>query len=224
VSRFAARATWPAGFTIYQRGAQADGLFMILRGRVVLRSKVRAGRGFVLGIGTEGETFGAEGLELDGRYVTDARADIDTETLQLSGARFRAFVRECPNEALLLMAQVMSERSALVEKLRELATLSVEERLCAALIRMADQNAFSSDDGSTTLDPSQYRLLCELVGATRESVSVVFGRLVSAGLAERRGTNYVVSDPSALSERLGDAWLDTSTSIPMTSEMRAHTS
>jgi CRP-like cAMP-binding protein len=59
---YAARATWPAGFQIYERGAPADGVFIVERGRVILRSRVRAGRGFVPWVATRGETFGAEGL------------------------------------------------------------------------------------------------------------------------------------------------------------------
>ena len=41
---YAARATWPSGFQIYERGTSADGVFVVARGRVVLRSRVRAGR------------------------------------------------------------------------------------------------------------------------------------------------------------------------------------
>ena len=97
---YAARAAWPAGFQIYERGAIADGVFIVVRGRVVLRSRVRAGRGFVPWVATPGETFGAEGLSPSGQYATDARADEETETLFLSSANLRAFVREQPNRAL----------------------------------------------------------------------------------------------------------------------------
>src|SRR3954451_6973658 len=75
LTAYAARASWPAGFAIYQRGAAADGVFIVTRGRIVLRSRVRAGRGFVPWIATAGETFGSEGLSQNARYVTDARAD-----------------------------------------------------------------------------------------------------------------------------------------------------
>ena len=100
IAAYAARATWPSGFVVYQRAASADGIFVVLRGRIVLRSRVRAGRGFVPGVACAGETFGAEGLAQNSRYATDARADEETETLHLSGARFRAFVREQPQHAL----------------------------------------------------------------------------------------------------------------------------
>ena len=219
ITTYGAKAAWPGGFTVYQRGAPADGVFVVLRGRVVLRSRVKAGRGFVPAVATVGETFGTEGLTTAARYVTDAKADEPSETLHLSGARFRAFVREQPQHALALIGQVMAERTALLEKLRELATLSVEERLIAAMLRMNEQNQFA-DGHRLTLGPAQYRLLCELVGATRESVSLVFNRLVSAGLVERDGTTYVVTDAPALGARLGGGFTETEVPLSVNSETK----
>src|SRR5688572_10867050 len=108
---FAARASWPAGFVVYQRGAPADGFFVVLEGRVVLRSRVRAGRGFIPWIATPNETFGAEGLSSLPHYATEARADDEATTLFLSTPRFRAFLREQPQHAIALIAQIVSERS-----------------------------------------------------------------------------------------------------------------
>ena len=222
LAAYGAKATWPAGFVIYQRGTPADGVFAVLSGRVVLRSRVKAGRGFVPAVATEGETFGAEGLEPSGRYTTDARADDPAETLHLSGARFRALLREQPAAAQALVGQLMAERSGLLEKLRELATLSVEERLIASMLRLAEQTQLA-DQGALTLGPAQYRLLCELVGATRESVSLVFNRLVGAGLVDRDGATYTVPDVQALSSRLGAAWMETETLLPIAVEGNGHT-
>lgn len=218
ISAYAAKATWPAGFTVYQRGAAADGIFVVLRGRIVLRSRVKAGRGFVPAIATAGETFGTEGLSSTARYATDARADEETETLHLSGARYRAFVREQPQHALQLLGQVMAQHSALLEKLRELATLSVEQRLVTTLLRMAQDESFVGDDGRIVLDAPQYRLLCEMVGATRESVSLVLTRLIGDGLAERKGTTFTVAPAAELSQRLADAWRDGESVVPWSVE------
>ena len=220
VAKYAAKATWPSGFVIFQRGASADGIFIVLSGRIVLRSRVKAGRAFVPAIATDGETFGAEGLAPNSRYATDARADEESETLHLSGARFRAFLRERPQDAQALLAQVVAERSALLEKLRELATLSVEQRLVTTLVRLAQQGTFTTDEGRITLGPAQYRLLCELVGATRESVSLVLSRLVAEGAAERNGVSIIIAPPTTLSSRLDGAWLDGETPLPVSSELR----
>ena len=103
LAAYSARAAWPSGFQIYERGAAADGLFVVARGRVILRSRVRAGRSFVPWVATPGETFGAEGLSPTAVYATDARADEETDTLFLSSAKLRAFVREQPTHALALI-------------------------------------------------------------------------------------------------------------------------
>lgn len=219
VAAYAAKATWPAGFVVYQRGTHADGLFIVVRGRIVLRSRVKAGRAFVPALAREGETFGWEGLGANARYATDARADDESDTLHLSSARFRELLREQPQHALALVAQMVTERTALLEKLRELATLSVEQRLISSLVRLAQARMFTTDDGRIALGPAQYRLLCELVGATRESVSLVLTRLVAEGLAERNGTTVYVAPVSVLAERLDSHRLDGEMPLVVSSEM-----
>lgn len=208
LAAYAARASWPSGFVIYQRGAPADGVFFVLRGRVVLRSRVRAGRGYVPWIATAGESFGAEGLAAKSAYATDARADEETETLHLSGTRFRSFLREQPQHALAIISQVMAERTSLLDKLRELTTLSVEQRLISTILRMSKDSTFTSETGQIVLCSARYRLLCELVGATRESVSLVLGRLVAEGLVRREGTSFVVTPSDMLARRLDQSWGD----------------
>jgi CRP-like cAMP-binding protein len=202
---YAARASWPSGFQIYERGTIADGVFVVLEGRVVLRSRVRAGRGFVPWVATPGESFGAEGLAPNGAYATDARADEQTETFFLSSSKLRAFIREQPGHAMALLGQVMAERTVLLDKLREVTTLSVEQRLVAALRRMASYDTFLHRDGRIELGSARYRLLCELVGATRESVSLVLGRLVGEGIVEREGSTMYVTPSARLFERLTGA-------------------
>jgi hypothetical protein len=69
------------------------------------------------------------------------------------------------------------------------------------------------------LGPAQYRLLCELVGATRESVSLVLTRLVAEGLAERNGSTVFVAPVSALADRLDSNRLDGEMPIVVSTEM-----
>ncbi len=202
IAAYGARTTWPAGFTIYERGARADGVFIVLRGQIVLRNQVSAGRSFVPWVATAGETFGGEGLEPGARYASHARAEEESETLHLSTARFSALLREQPAQALVLIRQMMAERTALLEKFGEHATLTVEQRLITALIRMAQSRApAESDRKRSAILPR--RLLGELVGATRESISLVLGRLTAEGLIQRDGNGLVITDIERLAAKLG---------------------
>ncbi len=192
LTTYAASARWPAGFTLYQRGAPADGLFVVLRGCVVLRTRLRSGRAFVPRLVGTGEVFGAEGLRVGATYETDARAEWEAETLHFSRARFAMLARERAQETLALVAQVSQAHSLLLERLRELAMMSVEQRLRAAVDRTRLARADVATDRPLTFDAAGYRLLCEMVGATRESVSLVVNRLVAQGMAERDGGGIVI--------------------------------
>jgi len=202
IAPYGAKATWPGGFQLYQRGAPADGVFIVLSGHVILRNKIKVGRGFVPVIATPGQTFGSEGLSPNSSYVTDANASEETRTLYLSGAKFRALVRERPSHTLPLLSQIMSERAFLLEKLHELAALNVDQRLISTLNHLASDPSFSNPDGRLKLENSHHRLLCEMVGATRESIALALSRLVSGGIAERKGMTFLI-DPESLAVSLG---------------------
>jgi CRP/FNR family cyclic AMP-dependent transcriptional regulator len=202
IGAYAAKANWPPGFQLYQRGAPADGVFIVLDGHVVLRNKIKVGRGFVPVIATTGQTFGSEGLSPNSHYVTDANASEETKTMFLSGAQFRALVRECPAQTIPLLSQIMSERSYLLEKLHELAALNVDQRLVSALTHLSTDRSFMTSDGRLKLENVHHRLLCEMVGATRESIALALSRLVSAGIAERKGMTVLI-EPGSLKSTLG---------------------
>ncbi|MDQ6831297.1 MAG: Crp/Fnr family transcriptional regulator [Gemmatimonadota bacterium] len=200
LAAYGARATWPAGFSVYDRGAHADGIFIVLRGQVVIRTQATSRRAFVLWVATAGETFGGEGLEPSSSYPSHARAEEESVTLHIGSARFSTLLREQPALALTLIRQIVAERTALLEKVGQHATLTVEQRLVAALIRLAHSG--ETDDAVPRPAMVSRRLLGELVGATRESISLVIGRLTSDGLISRDGTGLVINDLRRLSGRL----------------------
>jgi CRP-like cAMP-binding protein len=141
--------------------------------------------------------FGCEGLGANAKFLSDAVAAERTETLHLTTARFRALVRECPTEAINLVSQIAVERSHLMQKLHELAAMNVEQRLVSSLLRLTEDDEIRREDGLLQLEPAHHRLLCEMVGATRESIGLALNRLVSSGAAERKGSSFVIA-PAAL--------------------------
>src|SRR3954464_11360401 len=217
VSAYGAKAVWPSGFQLYQRGAPADGVFIVLEGHVVLRNKIKVGSGFVAAIATSGQTFGSEGLSPNSTYVTDASASEETKTMFLSGSQFRAFVRERPAQTIPLLSQIMSERAYLLEKLHELAALNVDQRLMSTLTHLSSDTSFTAPDGRLKLENSHHRLLCEMVGATRESIALALSRLVSAGIAGRRGMSFLI-EPHSLASSFGDLG-GRDSAIPVAREM-----
>jgi CRP-like cAMP-binding protein len=221
LAAYGARTAWPSSFQIYQKGTAADGLSLVLHGHVILKNKIRTGRSFVPAIVTPGEIFGIEGLTGDASYVTDAYAADETETLFVSSAQFRAFVRENPGVALQVIAQLMSERAHLLEKLHAMASQNVEQRLISSLGRLAADRSFVGADGRLKLELKHHRLLCEMVGATRESIALALGRLVGAGIATRRGMAFMIA-PAKLAEHISADANDVDRPIPIAQESLQH--
>jgi len=213
LAAYGARTSWPANFQIYQCGGRADGFSVVLRGHVILRNRMRSGRGFVPSVVTVGETFGIEGLTPDATYVTDAQSAEDTETLFVTTPRFREFVREKPSQALRLLGQLLGERAHILERLHELASQNVEQRLVSALNRLSHDGSFLAKDGTLKLEVRHHRLLCEMVGATRESIALALGRLVGSGMARRSGTAFFIA-LAALDGHVADD-LSSNDAVPM---------
>lgn len=217
LAAYGARTTWPSNFQIYQRATVADRISVVLRGHVVLKNRARSGRSFVPAIVVPGETFGIEGLSPEASYVTDAYASDDTETLFIGSAQFRAFVRENPGEAIQVVGQLMCERASLLEKLHAMASQNVEQRLACALRRLAADRSFVGRDGRLRLELKHHRLICEMVGATRESIALALGRLVGSGVAERKGPIFLVA-PKRLSEHISDDGVDSGGALSLARE------
>lgn len=217
IAAYGARTTWPSGFQIYQKGAPADGLSIVLRGHVVLRNRIRSGRGFVPALVTAGETFGVEGISPDSAYVTDAHASDDTETIFVSSSQFRAFVRENPSQALTVIGHLMSERTQLLERLHAMASQNVEQRLMDSLGRLAGDRSFLTPDGKLRLELKHHRLLCEMVGATRESIALALGRLAGMGIGSRRGAAFLIA-PADLANHISPTAVDGHASLAIAHE------
>ena len=62
-----------------------------------------------------------------------------------------------------------------------------------------------------------HRLLCEMVGATRESIALAFGRLVGAGVVERKGMAFVMS-PKDLAAHISGSPADIVNGMPVVQE------
>ena len=74
--------------------------------------------------------------------------------------------------------------------------------MVAALVRLAQSRDVPADTMSQENVVVSRRLLGELVGATRESISLVLGRLSAEGLIQRAGNGLVIADLDGLVGRM----------------------
>ena len=111
-------ARFPEGAFIFREGSEADVLYLVVHGRVVLQQHV-PGKGDVqLETLRDGDILGLSWLFPDGHWVLDARAAQPTDTLALDGKGLHALMEREPRLGLHLTKHIISQLYQRLERVR----------------------------------------------------------------------------------------------------------
>ena len=100
---------WPAGSLVFEPGSPADGLYVVLSGRVQVFDLVDGAELAVSAFGPGG-FFGEHSMLLDTDHSKHARATEDTELMLVPRESFQALMTDNPDLVANLMAQVKTRR------------------------------------------------------------------------------------------------------------------
>ena len=189
----APRRRFRRGQTLWTAGADADGLAVVLSGRVRV---VRAPDGRQYGVHTEGAggTLGEVPFFAGGRYPATALAAEPTVCLWLDRATLARAVAADPELALRWLGRLALRVRGLVERLDEQTARTVEQRLAAFMLeRHAAARGQPFPLASTQAEAA------EELGTVREVLVRTLRRFREAGLVESpaRG-RYRVRDQRGL--------------------------
>lgn len=113
--------TLARGRTLYYEGASADCAFVVADGRIAL-FRERDGRRSILGSLGPGSLLGEFALIADGRRLTGAVAEADTQLIRLNRSLFRRILEEYPETAADLRERIATDLGAMIEKMERIAT------------------------------------------------------------------------------------------------------
>jgi CRP-like cAMP-binding protein len=123
---------------------------------------------------------------------------------ELSRPDFEALIADSPGFALALMRHLTGQIRSVTERVFELSTMLVRDRLVRELLRRG-RAAAGEDEDRAELSPAPTHLdLASRIGANREAVSREMSRLSGAGLLDRAGRRLVIPSLDALGEELDD--------------------
>ena len=162
-------------------GQNADALYFIERGLVKIDRPSEGGQCVTLNLCSVGELIGEESLVPHQTYQTQAEA---LTPLAATNADL----------AMFLMNSVLRRKQDLERRLELVAAHDVEKRILLCLADFAEQGE-REHDGSFSL-PLTQRDIANLIGATRETTSLMLNQMERNGLLSlARGK---VTIPSAL--------------------------
>ena len=156
---------------IFEQGSAAGRCHALIDGRVRVAQSGSGGGQVVIRFVGPGEMFGTVALFTDRKYPAEAVTLMDSIEISWSEAALLELIGRHPRIALNLVRIVGKRLKEAQERVRELATLRVEQRVARALLRLASQ-AGQDTGGGTKIDiPLTRKDLAELSGTTLHTVS-----------------------------------------------------
>lgn len=179
-----------AGQTIYFEGDEAESLCLVALGKVKLVRNPGTGREVLLDILRGGDYFGnlaTFGLQL---YTETAVAQTDCCILKISADDFATILSSYPDVTRKVLEAVGKRLQESQEIVKQLSVFTVEQRIAAALLRLASKLGEGVESGVLIQLPFSRQDLAAMTGTTPETVSRVMSRFGEAGLV-RSGRKWV---------------------------------
>jgi CRP-like cAMP-binding protein len=185
------------GQQVISRDARDRSVHFIVSGRVRATMYSRAGRQVTFRDQAAGEFLG-EVAAIDGMpRSADVVAVESTLVASLTPVAFEQLLREQSLVAGRVLQRLATLVRGLSERVIELSTLGVQNRIHSRLLRLAQEAGIHRNEARIEPAPKHADLAGE-VSTNREQVTRELSALVKAGLLQRDGGALVVRDVAAL--------------------------
>lgn len=193
----------PRGAPIYLPSDQADGVLLVAEGRVKIGSLTQEGKQTILAFVEPGELFGELAL-LGGEKREEYAETVEKSTIVLiPNEVMRQLLVENPDVSLGITKLFGLRRQRIERRLKYLLFRSNRERLVHLLLELADQYGQAIPAGVQLKIKLSHQDLANIIGSTRETVTVVLGELQAEGRLKIGRRKIVLTDIVWLADSVG---------------------
>lgn len=189
-----------AGQVIYFESDHGEHLYLVATGKVKLVRHTSSGREVLLDILRGGEYFGNLAVISGQAYTETAIAQTDCCILQISAHNFERVLHGYPEVTMKVLKAVGQRLEESQEVVKQLSVLPVEQRIAAALLRIAKKLGEQKQTGMLIQLPFSRQDLAAMTGTTVETVSRVMSRFADEGLISTGRKWVVLNDLARLKE------------------------
>ncbi len=186
------------GVRIFNQGDGGVRAHALLEGSVRISQSGSDGEQIVVRLIAAGEMFGTVALFTDHRYPAEAEAMTDALEASWSEADLVALMRRHPQIAINALSIVGKRLQEVQNRVRELSTQRVEQRLAHVILRLARQAGRTTADGTAITFPLRRKDVADMCGTTLYSASRVLTAWEKAGWLTTRDRHLTVRQPSEL--------------------------
>jgi len=181
---------------LYLQGQPADALYYIERGIVKLDRMSEGDQCVTLNLCTAGELIGEESLIARQNYLTQAEALTPLVVYRIPSNQVIEAGGANPRLAMFLVDIVLRRKQLLERRLELIAAHDVERRILLCLADLAGHGERDSDGGFSL--PLTQRDVANLIGATRETTSLMLNQMERNGLLSLARGKVTIPSPSRL--------------------------
>jgi CRP-like cAMP-binding protein len=188
----------PRRQVIYLNGDPGDTVFILNGGRVKCSKVTRDGKELTLAYRGAGELFG-ELAAVDGKPREEmAEAMKNAMITAVPREVFLELVRSDVALAWRFAEIVGTRRRGLEAKLEQLVFRDVQAKLAALLLELSDEYGAETEDGLQIDVKMTHQEMANLIGSTRETISLTLADFKKRGLINTKGRNVVLLDTEGL--------------------------
>jgi CRP/FNR family transcriptional regulator len=186
-----------SGTTLFRKGEQARGVYLLSKGQVEIYRSTPDGREQVIHVENPVESIAELPVFDGGPYPASCRTSQESEVLFLSLDDFKRLYREHPEISDAVIRHLGKRLRDLVRVVERSSLRSVPERVAKTLLEEAERVGVAKDGGTFTLHGTQSDL-AHLLATSRESVARALGELRREGVIATDGRKVTIISLSQL--------------------------
>jgi CRP-like cAMP-binding protein len=189
------RRRYQAGTVITHEHDDPGSAYIVLEGQVAVSTTGPGGKEVLLGLARAGEIVGELSAARGRPRSATLTARTAVEAAVVTGRDFRAFLRDTPGAAVLILDTVAERLMVADAQRRELASMDVLARVASRLLEL---DARAGGSGSVEVTHEE---LAAWTGASREGVTKALSTLRALGFVQTKRGAVEITDVENLRRR-----------------------
>ena len=183
---------------IYLPGDPGRSLFFVHGGRIKVSKVTRDGKSLTLAYHGPAELFGDSCL-LDGGPRTEMAEAVENALLsEIDRVHYEELMHNHPSLGLAMTRLMIVRRRELENKVEALVFRDVSSKLAELLVKLAGEYGVDDARGTLVALKITHQELANLIGSTRETVSLTLSQFKRKRLIQTEGRKVIISDTEAL--------------------------
>jgi CRP-like cAMP-binding protein len=172
--------------------------YILLAGKVKLTQVTADGQQVILGFLVPGRVYGIIAILKKVTYPVSAQAVGKCKALVWDHATLNHLMEEFPRMALNSLRLMSGQIREFQNRVKDLSTKRVEQRIARAILRLARQSGKKIEEGVLIDLPLSRQDLAEMSGTTLYTVSRVFTEWEKYGLTRSQRQKVIITNPHGL--------------------------